>query len=259
MSGRSYYGSIGITNEAPGTPPPAGDEDGGDPAVSLLGRTSTSTQTDPPRHAQLAAAAVRLASGTWCLASGAWSSLTFGWVGPLLAAGNEAGRLDVPDLAGHPLPADCTTDAAYGRFLEEWTEELGRERGEDAGGPAPDPTGGADDRSDGGTERRRPPSLIHALSRAFGPDFLRAGLLKLVHDANLFVGPVVLNRLINFLRNPGAELGDGLALTLVGEFFSRSVCRGEARKDPRLILFLSVRLLTMRRPRGAQSCAARSS
>jgi len=43
-------------------------------------------------------------------------------------------------------------------------------------------------------------------------DFLRAGLLKLVHDLNLFVGPQVLNRLIGFLRNGDAELREGLWL-----------------------------------------------
>ena len=219
MSGRSYYGSIGITNDdAPGTSPPGPGTGPVPPAGGSGGdgqrRPLLADAAGPPgRTADLTitslAAEVRDAAAR--LASRAWSSLTFGWVGPLLEAGNEAGRLDVEDLAGHPLPADCETEAAYGRFLEEWNRELGG----DADGEAPEDTGGG--AGGGGGEVRRQPSLIHALARSFGPDFLSAGLLKLVHDANLFVGPQVLNRLINFLRNPGAGLSSGLALTFVGE------------------------------------------
>ena len=61
------------------------------------------------------------------------------------------------------------------------------------------------------------PSLIRALFRAYGRDFVRAGLLKLVHDSCLFVGPQVLNRLIRFLRDPGAPPSYGLGLALAGE------------------------------------------
>ena len=58
------------------------------------------------------------------------------------------------------------------------------------------------------------PSLIWALFNAYGSDFVRAGLLKLVHDSCLFVGPQVLNRLIHFLRDPDAPLSYGLGLVL---------------------------------------------
>ena len=60
------------------------------------------------------------------------------------------------------------------------------------------------------------PSLIKALYHAFGSDFLRAGLLKLIHDASLFVGPQVLNRLIQFMRNRDASLSYGIMLMIIG-------------------------------------------
>ena len=61
------------------------------------------------------------------------------------------------------------------------------------------------------------PSLIKALYNAFGYDFLRAGLLKLIHDSSLFVGPQVLNRLIQFLRDRDAPLSYGISLMLIGK------------------------------------------
>jgi len=62
------------------------------------------------------------------------------------------------------------------------------------------------------------PSLIKALYNAFGYDFLRAGLFKLIHDSSLFVGPQVLNRLIQFLRDKDAPLSYGISLMLIGKF-----------------------------------------
>ena len=63
------------------------------------------------------------------------------------------------------------------------------------------------------------PSLIKALYNAFGYDFSRAGLLKLIHDSSLFVGPQVLNRLIQFLRDKDAPLSYGITLMLIGKLF----------------------------------------
>ena len=65
------------------------------------------------------------------------------------------------------------------------------------------------------------PSLIKALYNAFGYDFLRAGLLKLIHDSSLFVGPQVLNRLIQFLRDRDAPLSYGISLMLIGKLVWR--------------------------------------
>jgi hypothetical protein len=40
------------------------------------------------------------------------------------------------------------------------------------------------------------PSVLRALFRAFGAEFVRAGFLKLVHDLSIFVGPQVLHAII---------------------------------------------------------------
>jgi ABC-type bacteriocin/lantibiotic exporter with double-glycine peptidase domain len=45
-------------------------------------------------------------------------------------------------------------------------------------------------------------------------DFARAGLLKLVHDLCIFVGPQVLHGLIHFLRDADASMSEGILLTL---------------------------------------------
>ena len=58
------------------------------------------------------------------------------------------------------------------------------------------------------------PSLSRALAYAFGLEFVKAGLLKLVHDVLIFVGPYVLNQLIFFLRDGTAPLSRGVYLTL---------------------------------------------
>jgi ATP-binding cassette subfamily C (CFTR/MRP) protein 1 len=119
--------------------------------------------------------------------AGLWSKLVFGWVTPLLSLGNQKKKLDPEDLKLIPLPFDLETDHlsdAFGRF---WNEELERSN----------------------------PSLIRALVRAFGMDFLFGGfILKLIHDCCLFVGPQVLNHMIQFLRDGDAPISRGLLLTL---------------------------------------------
>ena len=67
------------------------------------------------------------------------------------------------------------------------------------------------------------PSLIWTLYHAFGAEFLRAGLLKLVHDSCLFVGPQVLNRLIHFMRDPHATMIYGFGLMIAGGLRASSV------------------------------------
>ena len=116
-----------------------------------------------------------------------WTRLTFRWFTPILHQGNDKKRLDQEDLDLVPLPADCGTDQIADRFDAYWQEEL---------------------------KRREYPSLVRALLRAFGADYLQAGFLKLVHDLCLFVGPQVLHGMIVFLRDPDSTLWKGLALTL---------------------------------------------
>lgn len=114
-----------------------------------------------------------------------WSQLVFGWFTPLLHRGNERQKLDPADLELIPLPPDCQTDATTRAFDEQWAKELTQPK----------------------------PSLMRALYRAYGADYIRAGFLKLVHDLCVFVGPNVLHAMIVFLRDPEASLWWGLFLT----------------------------------------------
>lgn len=171
-----------------------------------------------------------------------WSDLTFDWISPLLDIGNAQGQLNVEDLDSLPLPKDCRTNEVYEKFLECWEEELEKAKtsiGKLQKGEKLEREGSIDTLGDGSAHdncvydevgevallddyeknmynpNAYQPSLIRALARAFGADFLRAGLLKLVHDANLFVGPQVLNRLIQFLRDKDAPLSYGLGLMVI--------------------------------------------
>jgi len=119
--------------------------------------------------------------------SSIWSRLTFQWFVPVLQRGNEKQKLDAKDLDLVPLPADCTTERLIDDFERCWREEL---------------------RSSGNN-----PSLLRALYRAFGRDYVSAGLLKLVNDLCTFVGPQFLNAMILFLRSEEAPMRHGIALT----------------------------------------------
>ena len=115
-----------------------------------------------------------------------WSRLTFKWFTSLLHVGNKNNRLEQEDLDLIPLPDDCQTKEIIRVFDIYWKEELLKEK----------------------------PSLVKALTRAFGFEYFIGALLKLIHDVNVFVGPQVLHGIIVFLRDPNAPLSQGLGLTL---------------------------------------------
>ena len=81
-----------------------------------------------------------------------WSRLVFKWFTPILFRGNEKQRLDPDDLELVPLPVDCTTEATTDRFEQCWKQEL----------------------------EKNPinPSLLKSLFRAFGTDYIFAGVLN---------------------------------------------------------------------------------
>jgi ABC transporter transmembrane region len=115
----------------------------------------------------------------------AWKRLTFQWFTPILKLGNEKQRLEQEDLDLVPLPESCRTDAVHNRFDFYWREET----------------------------KTNSPSLVRALYRAFGRDYIFAGLLKFVHDLSVFVGPITLHNMVVFLRSPDAPLWHGLFWT----------------------------------------------
>jgi hypothetical protein len=233
MSGRSLYGTVRVSNGG-------GDGYGYvaaiDEASPLLSVTDDdkneegSSGSSPPSAAPTPIGS----SSSWSSSleslreslRGRWSHLTFDWISPLLEKGNANGQLVAEDLEDWPLPRDCQAAEVYAAFRRCWEDELGRAAKAHAkdeafvGGDADGLHADDDDDDDDAAlfdARDLRPSLIRALFRAYGRDFVRAGLLKLVHDSCLFVGPQVLNRLIRFLRDPGAPPSYGLGLALAGE------------------------------------------
>ena len=131
-----------------------------------------------------------------------WSQLLFSWMVPLLLKGKEKDQLDPSDLKDTPLPIDCTTNQVLERFDLFWENE--KKRAKDRASL----TEGIIDAVD------PQPSLALALSKAFGGGFIRAGVLKLCHDLLIFVAPLVLKGLIDFLKDNNAPWTDGAFLTL---------------------------------------------
>jgi len=125
-----------------------------------------------------------------------FSSLTFNWFLPLLDLGNCKEQLDPEDLDVLPLPPSCQADPVSKSFEYYW--DMAKEKSKIM-------------KSKGEIWE---PSVARCLFRAYGKDYFIAGLLKLVHDINIFVGPVVLHGLVEFLSDPNAPLRHGLLLTL---------------------------------------------
>lgn len=124
---------------------------------------------------------------------GVWSTLTFGWMDPLLRAGSQ-NPLEMKDLP--PLLPPDQAEVVYQRFRAAWAKQLDE------------------------VER---PSLVAALAQGFGAPFAFAGCIKLVHDSSLFLGPLLLNRLIRFLADGDQPLAYGLGL--VACLFLISLCQ----------------------------------
>ena len=255
MSGKSYYGTIQVTNDHEIIEEDGNDVNNGNETSPLLTSTATGSkdnnnsttthkqkssigiQTDPSYITQLYHNILKH-----------WTLLTFNWISPLLLIGNTQNQLNVNDLELLPLPTDCETNVVYETFLKCWNDELEKarlsnnERGckstkkcnNDNNNNATDDilsdieqefinqTTDSSSSSSNNNILYNPnayqPSLIKALYHAFGHDFVRAGLLKLIHDTNLFVGPQVLNRLIRFLRNKDAPLSYGITLMFIGTY-----------------------------------------
>jgi hypothetical protein len=145
---------------------------------------------------------VRKSEGADVAPSSTWfSRLTFRWFTPVLERGDEKKKLDQDDLNLVPLPANCTTEVVAATWDRHWQPRKASSTTTAAAQPPPAP--------------HTRFLLLATLARAFGGDFVRAGILKLVHDLCVFVGPQVLHGMILFLRN-NDDRGwwHGLALTL---------------------------------------------
>eukprot|EP00804_Cyclotella_cryptica_P002770 CCRYP_021220-RD/>CCRYP_021220-RD protein AED:0.04 eAED:0.04 QI:576/1/1/1/1/0.85/7/1584/1189 len=218
MSGRSY-GAIQVNDEQEESSPESRSPN--NEAIPLVSANSTRHQSserhcDSSPFTDLHKAFVEF-----------WSDLTFDWISPLLALGNSRGQLDVEDLNALPLPRDCETQVVYEEFRRCWEDELSKARTDKQKSAKNDFTVNEAEDENNSLEKdilqaihspQNPtykPSIIRALYKAFGKDFLLAGLYKLAHDSNLFVGPIILNRLIRFLRDEEAPLSYGLTLVAI--------------------------------------------
>jgi ABC-type multidrug transport system fused ATPase/permease subunit len=54
------------------------------------------------------------------------------------------------------------------------------------------------------------PSFFKALVASFGPSFAFAGIYKIVNDGLIFVGPVILGKLISFIQSPNEPMWHGI-------------------------------------------------
>jgi len=139
------------------------------------------------------------------------SSLTFSWMRPLLKLGNER-PLVQEDL--HGLTAVDKSSGVYSIFMKHWSKEIRNFNFHSD----------RDSVSDSQTSCK--PSLARTYILSFGIPFMAAGFLKLIHDSCLFVGPVLLNHLIFFLRDPSKPFSLGLSYVF-GLFianFAMSLC-----------------------------------
>jgi hypothetical protein len=232
MSG-TRYGSIAIHNND--------DDDVVDKAVAAAVEGGYHHHEGAPllKHQQQSALSIL---------SEYWSHLTFHWITPLLARGNAAGQLSISDLRDWSLPTNCQTTEVYSVFCHCWEEELGRVQ-QTKNSNNSNKNGNTKNGSSNGKEemtakegdeatllmdgllsdttsskfQQEQPSLIWTLYNSFGTDFINAGYLKLIHDACLFVGPQVLNRLIHFVRTPEYTLTYGLGLVAAGEIRRRRI------------------------------------
>jgi len=143
----------------------------------------------------------------------------------MLALGNEKNKLDPADLKLIPLPSSLSSNTVTNDFERYWSQEKSWAKSETRNKEKNTHTTKDEDATDlncnskGNTNDECVPSLARCLWKAFGSDFIRAGVLKLVHDLCIFVGPQVLNRLILFLGNgAGTAVGamrEGLLLTVL--------------------------------------------
>jgi len=162
-----------------------------------------------------------------------YSLLTFKWFKPLLDIGNSKVQLEPEDLETIPLPPSCQTsnvsrafhlywdvewkryqiykaDQMKSKWPDDYADSLGDE-GKDYGG---DRTQDEPSRTQSYRKNKCPkkPSVAWSIVYAFGRDYAQAGFLKLIHDLCVFVGPIVLHDIIQFLRNPEAPYSHGLLL-----------------------------------------------
>ncbi|XP_061080827.1 multidrug resistance-associated protein 1 isoform X2 [Conger conger] len=153
------------------------------------------------------------------------SKITFWWITGLMVRGyrrpleesdlwslNSAdqSRAIVPQLV-HSWHHECNK----AKRLSEGTVYLGKTSagGGEAGGTAGRPAEEAEVLLVKTGQKGRQPSLFLALCRAFGPYFLVSSFYKIIHDILMFMGPLILRLLIEFVNDSSAPSWRGYFYT----------------------------------------------
>ncbi|XP_058780381.1 ABC transporter C family member 13-like isoform X2 [Vicia villosa] len=113
-----------------------------------------------------------------------WDLMTFKFISPVMNQG-VLKQLDSGDL--FPLLSDMSPSFCHDIIKSSWREQS----------------------SNYGSN----PSLLRALCNAYGWQYLRLGLLKVINDGIGFAGPLLLNKLIKFLQQ-GSASWDGYLFAL---------------------------------------------
>ncbi|KAF2071736.1 hypothetical protein CYY_006941 [Polysphondylium violaceum] len=112
-----------------------------------------------------------------------FSRLTFWWINPILVKGYKK-SLDIPDVP--KLTEIDQAEILSLKFEKAWEEQLSRPK----------------------------PSLPRALAAAFGPHFYVAAIFKLIQDGLMFVGPILLGKVITFVTTHNVPTYNGLIYVL---------------------------------------------
>ena len=145
---------------------------GGDGGVGNLGNDETTSLLGGGGSADNSTSGITF----WTEQNASLSSrLVFGWMAPMMRLGNAKGKLDPQDIGLIPLPEDCRCEYLNEVFSKTWQEELDRSSSESKN---------TDKKKKNSSSKSSEPSLIRALFKAFGTDYVVGGfLLKLIHDS----------------------------------------------------------------------------
>ncbi len=119
-----------------------------------------------------------------------WTIITFSWMQDLLEIGKQK-PLELSDL--YYLSHSDSAEGIYKRFKINWIQQMQE----------------FFLLHDKITKHERP-SLVKTFFYTFGKPFAAAAVLKLIHDSALFMGPVLLSKLVQFLDDPSQPMTTGL-------------------------------------------------
>ncbi|XP_009959799.1 PREDICTED: multidrug resistance-associated protein 7-like, partial [Leptosomus discolor] len=138
------------------------------------------------------------------------------WMNPLMERGYQW-KLNQPQDV-YALPCQLQADRVCGRFYSCWQKKAGLHRAEEETVSLTSPIiAGGDGSSDApGSSRcaQEAVRLFSVLHAAFGLRFYSLGLLKLAGNLLGFVGPLLLNLLVNFMESRQEPLSHGVLYAL---------------------------------------------